>query len=199
MIEDYTEKLIFETIPPKKYSTEWNADLLNEKMKEVFDLSLPINDWFEEEGVDEEEIKKRIHYEISQKYEEKHKYSLDLLKFAEKRVMLFQIDKDWRDHLAAMDSLRGSVNLRAMGGKDPFYEYKRESFDYFDELLSNQNEKVLKTLFNMKLLSEENKNKTVNQNDNERRIVSKKSVEMNHVLVDQEKNINNVMEIKFLM
>ena len=44
----------------------------------------------------------------------------ELLKFAEKRVMLFQIDKDWRDHLAAMDSLRGSVNLRAMGGKDPF-------------------------------------------------------------------------------
>ena len=39
--------------------------------------------------------------------------------------MLFQLDKDWRDHLAAMDSLRGSVNLRAMGGKDPFYEYKR--------------------------------------------------------------------------
>ena len=38
--------------------------------------------------------------------------------------MLFQIDKDWREHLAAMDTLRGSVNLRAMGGKDPFYEYK---------------------------------------------------------------------------
>ena len=51
-------------------------------------------------------------------------YSQELLKFAEKRVMLFQLDKDWRDHLAAMDSLRSSVNLRAMGGKDPFYEYK---------------------------------------------------------------------------
>ena len=49
--------------------------------------------------------------------------------------MLFQIDKDWREHLAAMDTLRGSVNLRAMGGKDPFYEYKEKSFDYFDEML----------------------------------------------------------------
>ena len=35
--------------------------------------------------------------------------------------MLFQIDKDWREHLAAMDMLRGSVNLRALGGRDPFY------------------------------------------------------------------------------
>ena len=39
--------------------------------------------------------------------------------------MLFQIDKDWREHLAAMDMLRGSVNLRAMGGRDPFFEYKK--------------------------------------------------------------------------
>ena len=38
--------------------------------------------------------------------------------------MLFQIDKDWRDHLGAMDMLRGSVNLRALGGKDPFMNTK---------------------------------------------------------------------------
>ena len=84
--------------------------------------------------------------------------------------MLFQIDKDWRDHLAN-GSLRGSVNLRAMGGKDPFYEYKKESFDYFDEMLSNQNERVLKTLFNVRLVSKngDDKSKTISrtsQNNN---------------------------------
>ncbi len=101
---------------------------------------------------------------------------MDLLKFAEKRVMLFQIDKDWRDHLAAMDTLRGSVNLRAMGGKDPFYEYKRESFDYFDEMLSNQNERVLKTLFNIKLINNQNEdNQSFDENKKkERRIIAKK-------------------------
>ena len=80
------------------------------------------------------------------------------MEFAEKRFMLFQIDKDWRDHLAAMDALRGSVNLRAMGGKDPFYEYKRESFNYFDEMLSSQNEKVVKILFNIELVAESKDN-----------------------------------------
>ena len=91
--------------------------------------------------------------------------------------MLFQIDKDWREHLAAMDTLRGSVNLRAMGGKDPFYEYKRESFDYFDEMLSLQNEKVLKTLFNLELVSNSSNVKRGNESDNNRdnrRIISKK-------------------------
>ena len=70
--------------------------------------------------------------------------------------MLFQIDKDWREHLAAMDMLRGSVNLRAMGGKDPYLNIKK-NFDYFDEMLSNQNERVLKTLFNIELINENKK------------------------------------------
>ena len=61
-----------------------------------------------------------------------------------------------------------------MGGKDPFYEYKKESFDYFDEMLSNQNERVLKTLFNIKLVSENNKTNTNKQESEPRRIITKK-------------------------
>jgi len=134
---------------------------------------LPIDAWFEEEGVDEEEITKRIKNEVNQKLVDKiNKFSLDLFKFAEKRVMLFQIDKDWREHLAAMDMLRGSVNLRAMGGRDPFFEYKKESFDYFDEMLSNQNERVLKALFNIELVNENRKDK-IDQKETKKLIVKK--------------------------
>ncbi len=173
MIEEFVEQIILECIPPRKYSIEWNSKLLDEKLGEIFNLQLPIKDWFEEEGVDEEEITKRVKDQIDQKYKEKkHKYSNELLKFAEKRVMLYQIDKDWRNHLAAMDTLRSSVNLRAMGGKDPFFEYKKESFDYFDDMLSNQNEKVLKTLFNIELVSGDNKQ--VRNTNEDRKIISKK-------------------------
>ncbi len=176
MILDYVNYLIEVTIPPKKYSHEWDGNLLKEKIREIFGIDVPILKWIDEEGVDDEEIKKRLLDEVSQKYKEKqHQYSYELLKFAEKRVMLFQIDKDWRDHLAAMDSLRGSVNLRALGGKDPFYEYKKESFDYFDEMLSNQNERVLKTLFNIKLVNENNNNDTdIKKTKEPRRIITKK-------------------------
>ena len=176
MIDDFIDNLILKCIPPKKYNSEWDSELLKKQTKEIFGLILPIEEWFNEEGVDEDEIKKRVYDEVIQKYnEKKFKYSEELLKFAQKRVMLFQIDKDWRDHLAAMDSLRGSVNLRAMGGKDPFYEYKKESFDYFDEMLSNQNEKVLKTFFSIELVSN-NTNKIEEEKNNidTRRIISKK-------------------------
>ncbi len=163
MIDDVVGSLIDLTIPKKKYAQEWDGLLLNEKVKEIFGIDLPISDWISEEGVDEEEIKKRLLDQVNQKYRDKKiKYSDELIRFAERRVMLFQIDNDWRDHLAAMDSLRGSVNLRAMGGKDPFYEYKKESFNYFDEMLSNQNEKVLKTLFNIELVAtNENEDKKI--------------------------------------
>jgi len=176
MIDDFIDNLILECIPPKKYNSDWDSELLKKQTKEIFGLTLPIEEWFNEEGVDEDEIKKRVYDQVIQKYnEKKFKYSEELLKFAQKRVMLFQLDKDWRDHLAAMDSLRGSVNLRAMGGKDPFYEYKKESFDYFDEMLSNQNEKVLKTFFSIELVSN-NSNKINGEKNNidTRRIISKK-------------------------
>ncbi len=175
MISDYVDHLIDITIPPKKYSHEWDENLLKEKTKEIFNIEIPVSKWFDEEGVDDEEIKKRLLDQINQEYKEKqHQYSSELFRFAEKRVMLFQIDKDWRDHLAAMDSLRGSVNLRAMGGKDPFYEYKKESFDYFDEMLSNQNERVIKTLFNIKLVNENYDGSKKKQNPEPRRIITKK-------------------------
>ncbi len=175
MTDDLIDELIIQSIPPKKYSNEWDSELLKNRVNDVFNLSLPIKEWFDEEGVDEEEIKKRLYDQVNQKYiQKRNKYSQDLLSFAEKRVMLFQIDKDWREHLAAMDTLRSSVNLRAMGGKDPFYEYKKESFEYFNDMLSEQNEKVLKTLFNLELVAQNNESGSVKKIDNTKRVLSKK-------------------------
>jgi len=177
---DLVSDIILECIPPKKYRHEWNAPLLQEKVKDIFFINLPIESWFNEDGVDEEEIKKRILDQVNQKYDEKrNKYSRELLSFAEKRVMLFHIDKNWREHLAAMDTLRSSVNLRAMGGKDPFYEYKKESFDYFNQMLSEQDEKVLKTLFNLELVASNEGKTVVKKVDSKNNIVTRKKIGRN--------------------
>ena len=174
MINQSVDEIILESIPPKKYKNEWDAELLKNKLKEIYSIELPIEEWFNEEGTDEIEIKKRILNQIDQKYnDKKNKYSKELLSYAEKRIMLFQIDNDWKDHLAAMDALRSSVNLRAMGGKDPFYEYKKESFDYFNYMLSNQNEKVLQNLFKLELVTQNQKTGDIKKVDS-KNIVTKK-------------------------
>jgi preprotein translocase subunit SecA len=51
-----------------------------------------------------------------------------------KRVILQTMDMFWVDHLEVMDYLRGSVNLRAYGQRDPLVEYKRDGLRMFKEM-----------------------------------------------------------------
>lgn len=51
-----------------------------------------------------------------------------------RRTLLQAYDTFWIEHLDAMDHLRGSVNLRSYGGRDPFIEYRREGLKLFREL-----------------------------------------------------------------
>ena len=71
MINDFIDKIIIECIPPKNIMMN-GIHILKEKAKEIFNIELPIQDWFEEEGVDEEEITKRLLDEINQKYMKKN-------------------------------------------------------------------------------------------------------------------------------
>jgi preprotein translocase subunit SecA len=64
----------------------------------------------------------------------------------EKAVMLRALDHHWKEHLAVMDQLRQSVNLRGYGQKNPVQEYKRESFEMFTELLETINNEIVQAL-----------------------------------------------------
>jgi preprotein translocase subunit SecA len=61
-------------------------------------------------------------------------------------IMLQAIDMFWVDHLEMMDYLRGSVNLRAYGQRDPLVEYKREGLGLFKEMQEAINTQVLSLL-----------------------------------------------------
>ena len=61
-------------------------------------------------------------------------------------IMLQAIDMFWVDHLEMMDYLRGSVNLRAYGQRDPLVEYKREGLGLFKEMQEAINAQVLSLL-----------------------------------------------------
>jgi preprotein translocase subunit SecA len=53
---------------------------------------------------------------------------------AARRTLLQTYDMFWIEHLETMEYLRGSVNLRSYGGRDPFIEYRREGLRLFREL-----------------------------------------------------------------
>ena len=64
----------------------------------------------------------------------------------EKQIMLQVLDTLWKEHLATMDHLRQGIHLRAYAQKNPKQEYKRESFELFEQLLVNLKYEVVKFL-----------------------------------------------------
>ncbi len=62
------------------------------------------------------------------------------------RLILQTIDLFWVEHLEVMDYLRGSVNLRAYGQRDPLVEYKKEGLKLFKEMEENIVAQVLNIL-----------------------------------------------------
>ena len=66
-----------------------------------------------------------------------------------KQVILQVLDESWRDHLYMMDVLKTGIGLRGYNQKDPLVEYKKESFNMFQELIQRikiESIKILNTL-----------------------------------------------------
>jgi preprotein translocase subunit SecA len=64
-------------------------------------------------------------------------------------VVLQTIDLFWVEHLEMMDYLRGSVNLRAYGQRDPLVEYKREGLRLFKEMEAGVENQIIRLLPNI--------------------------------------------------
>ena len=69
--------------------------------------------------------------------------------------MLQVIDSRWKEHLATMDMLRQGIHLRGYAQKNPKQEYKRESFDLFQQLLLSIKEDVIRILSHVQVRSPE--------------------------------------------
>jgi preprotein translocase subunit SecA len=65
----------------------------------------------------------------------------------ERFLLLDTVDRQWKDHLLALDHLREGIGLRAYGQRDPLVEYKRESYDLFEGMWETIEDHVVKFLF----------------------------------------------------
>ncbi len=76
----------------------------------------------------------------------------EILREAERQIMLHVIDSKWVNHLHSMDSLKDGIHLQSYGQKDPLIEYKKESFDMFDELLEDIKRDTVVLLFHSQIV-----------------------------------------------
>lgn len=121
---------------------------LQERLKNDFDLDLPIAEWLDKEPeLHEETLRERILAQSIEVYQRKEEVvGAEMMRHFEKGVMLQTLDSLWKEHLAAMDYLRQGIHLRGYAQKDPKQEYKRESFSMFAAMLESLKYEVISTL-----------------------------------------------------
>ena len=152
MREQAIEDMVSRCIPEKAYAEQWDTDTLQEDAARVLGLQLPAKEWAAEEGIADEEIRERLMKESASKMAAKTaNYGTELMRMAEKSLLLQLLDQAWKEHLLALDHLRQGIGLRAYGQKDPLNEYKREAFDMFEEMLNNLRETVTSVMCHLEL------------------------------------------------
>lgn len=154
---DVFTAVIDEYIPPQSLEDMWNISGLEERLKNDFDLSLPIQTWLDEDDkLYEEALRERILEQAVVVYQEKEQaVGVSVMRNFEKSVMLQTLDTLWKEHLAAMDHLRQGIHLRGYAQKNPKQEYKRESFELFEGLLESLKSDVITILSKVRVQQQE--------------------------------------------
>ena len=92
----------------------------------------------------------------------------------EKRIFLQIMDFLWRSHLQYLEQLRQVIGLRSYGQKDPLAEFRRESFELFENLLFKIKTETVKFLINTNVVIQEKQDETQKNN-----FIKKKKISRN--------------------
>ncbi|MBY8071164.1 preprotein translocase subunit SecA [Vibrio fluvialis] len=154
---DVMTAVIDEYIPPQSLEDMWDVQGLEERLKNDFDLPLPIQSWLDEDDkLYEEALRDRILEQAVTVYKAKEEaVGETVMRNFEKSVMLQTLDTLWKEHLAAMDHLRQGIHLRGYAQKNPKQEYKRESFELFEGLLESLKSDVITILSKVRVQQQE--------------------------------------------
>jgi preprotein translocase subunit SecA len=133
--------------PEGTYPEQWNVESLKEAIDEVFELQPPMDEWLQEEAVDQEMITDRLQRLADEVMASKlDQVEADRWADVEKQILIQTLDHQWKEHLATLDALRQVIHLRSYAQKKPIDEYKQEAFLLFERLLVSIREEVTRVL-----------------------------------------------------
>ncbi len=139
------ESLVDLRCPDSAKPYEWDLAGLQTDVLTQFGLKITPAEFAD---MTREEIEETLYERLVEKYEEKEKrIPPEVLRETERIVMLNVIDSQWKDHLLSMDHLKEGIGLRGYGQKDPLIEYKKESFQLFNEMKDRIVDETVRILF----------------------------------------------------
>ncbi|MEZ5791923.1 MAG: preprotein translocase subunit SecA [Nitratireductor sp.] len=155
MRQQVIDDLVTKHIPERAYAEQWDAKGLKAGVEAYLNLDLPVEDWVQEEGMDEEGIRERIS-EAAEKaaHERTERFGPEISRYVEKSILLQTLDHLWREHLVNLDHLRSVVGFRGYAQRDPLNEYKSESFELFQALLANLRQAVTAQMMRVEIVQQ---------------------------------------------
>jgi preprotein translocase subunit SecA len=156
ILEDYVASMVGEALDKfaarNVHADQWDIEGLNKYLIEQFGLEM------EKQGIDagqlnRQELGDQIFEKLKELYDAKEKtLGADAMRYHERMIMLSVLDTLWKDHLLNMDHLKEGIGLRGYGQHDPLVEYKRESFDMFEEMMEKSQQDAVRYLFHMQIM-----------------------------------------------
>jgi preprotein translocase subunit SecA len=155
MRSEVIDDLVTKHIPETAYAEQWDAEGLNEGVRNLLNLDLPVADWALEEGMDEEGIRERITTAVNSASEDRAtRFGPEIMKYVQKSIVLQNLDLLWREHLVNLDHLRSVVGFRGYAQRDPLNEYKSEAFELFQSMLAQLRQVVTSQLMRVEIVRE---------------------------------------------
>ncbi|MGH7034982.1 MAG: SEC-C metal-binding domain-containing protein, partial [Stellaceae bacterium] len=152
MRHETIDRVIERGVPHNALPDQWDTAAIHAECVRLLNTDVPIADWAKEEGIAEEELRDRLTQASDAKMAQKAaNYGTDIMRLAERSLLLQILDQAWKDHLLSLDHLRQGINLRAYAQRYPLNEYKHEAFVLFQEMLAHLRETVTSVLCHVEL------------------------------------------------
>ena len=131
--------------PEKAHISAYDLTGLQSDVLSQFGVKIDLE---ELNGLLKQEIEDHINELLERRFKEKEDLiGPENMREAERVVMLNVIDNQWKDHLLSMDHLKEGIGLRGYGQKDPLIEYKKESFELFQDMMDRIEDETIRYLF----------------------------------------------------
>ncbi len=142
-------------VPPESIESQWKAKDLEDFLTESYKLETNIASSIDNDKTLIPETITNLVVEKAHKiYVEKYESLKENRLLLEKQIMLQVLDVHWKEHLAEIDHLRGSVGLRAYAQKNPKNEFKQEAYSMFESMLDEIDSETVRILFVIEFASE---------------------------------------------
>jgi preprotein translocase subunit SecA len=152
---DLLSDLTKQYLNPEADPEDWDVDNYVIQVHAIYDFD-PDAEGIDFNNTTSEAVDQNIWEKLKARYAEKEQQiGVEAMRTYERIIMLNIIDAQWKDHLLSIDHLKQGIGLVGYGQKDPLVEYKKQSFDLFQEMLDRIDQTTIRSLFNLQVVTEQ--------------------------------------------